>query len=51
MDYDKTQLPETYAKSRQLSEETVALWMDAVVPDGRPAGGTVSSRWKRFFGE
>lgn len=42
MDYDKTKLPETYAKSRQLSAETVALWMDAVaeflLPDGRPAG-------------
>ncbi len=42
MDYDKTKLPETYAKSRQLSAETVALWMDAVaeflLPDGKPAG-------------
>ncbi len=30
MDYDKTKLPETYAKSRQLSAETETLWMDAM---------------------
>ena len=41
MDYDKTDLPDAYARGRKLSPETAGLWMDAVAeflaPDGKPA--------------
>jgi len=42
MDYDKTNLPDAYARSRKLSPETARLWMD-VVAEFLPSGGRALS--------
>ena len=41
MDYDKTEIPSSYVKGRQLPEGMLELWMDAVSKRVRDPGGSV----------